>query len=77
MTDWAIRQIFVEGQSMEAQKRCSGWSSIAKFFGTDMGLKNSQMALELMGRPDCVTTAARKNSCAIRSCCKFMKAPIS
>ena len=50
MTDWAIRQIFVEGQSMEAQKRCSGWSSIAKFFGTDMGLKNSQMALELMGQ---------------------------
>ena len=35
---------------MEAQKRCSGWSSIAKFFGTDMGLKNSQMALELMGQ---------------------------
>jgi len=48
--DWLIRQIFVEGQSMEDQKRCSGWSSIAKFFGTDMGMKNSQMALEMMGQ---------------------------
>jgi alkylation response protein AidB-like acyl-CoA dehydrogenase len=48
--NWFIRQVFVEGQSMEAQKRCSGWSSIAKFFGTDMGMKNSQMALEMMGQ---------------------------
>jgi alkylation response protein AidB-like acyl-CoA dehydrogenase len=50
ITNWLMRQIFVEGQSMEAQKRCSGWSSIAKFFGTDMGMKNSQMALEMMGQ---------------------------
>jgi alkylation response protein AidB-like acyl-CoA dehydrogenase len=45
-----MRQIFVEGQSLEAQKRCSGWASIAKFLGTDMGMKNSQMALEMMGQ---------------------------
>ena len=50
LTDWAIRKIFVEGQSMEEQKRCSGWASIAKFLGTDMGMKNSQMALEMMGQ---------------------------
>ena len=50
ITNWLIRQIYVEGQSVEAQKRCSGWSSIAKFFGTDMGMKNSQMALEMMGQ---------------------------
>lgn len=48
--NWLIRKIYVDGQSMEAQKRCSGWSSIAKFFGTDMGMKNSQMALEMMGQ---------------------------
>jgi len=50
LIDWIFHQIFVEGQSMEAQQRCSGWSSIAKFFGTDMGMKNSQMALEMMGQ---------------------------
>jgi len=48
--NWFMRQVFVEGQSMEAQHRCSGWSSIAKFFGTDMGMRNSQMALEMMGQ---------------------------
>lgn len=50
LVDWFFHQIYVEGQSLEAQKRCSGWSSIAKFFGTDMGMKNSQMALEMMGQ---------------------------
>lgn len=50
ITNWLMRQIYVEGQSIEAQHRCSGWSSIAKFFGTDMGMKNSQMALEMMGQ---------------------------
>lgn len=50
IANWLIRRIFVEGQSLEAQKRCSGWSSIAKFFGTDLGVKNSQMALEMMGQ---------------------------
>jgi len=50
IASWLIRRIYVEGQSMEAQKRCSGWSSIAKFFCTDLGVKNSQMALEMMGQ---------------------------
>lgn len=50
IVNWLIHQIYVEGQSLEAQKRCSGWSSIAKFFGTDMGMKNSQLALEMMGQ---------------------------
>jgi alkylation response protein AidB-like acyl-CoA dehydrogenase len=50
ITNSLMRQIYVEGQSIEAQHRCSGWSSIAKFFGTDMGMKNSQMALEMMGQ---------------------------
>jgi acyl-CoA dehydrogenase len=28
---------------------CSGWASLAKFAGTDIGVKNCQMAIELMG----------------------------
>ncbi len=41
---------FVEGQSIEDQRRVSGWASLAKIVGTDMGVKNSQMALEMMGQ---------------------------
>ena len=29
---------------------CSGWASLAKFAGTDFGIKNCQMALEIMGQ---------------------------
>jgi alkylation response protein AidB-like acyl-CoA dehydrogenase len=36
-------------QKPEQEKRGLGWSSIAKTTGSDMGLKNSQMALEMMG----------------------------
>jgi len=50
IVDWLIRKIYVDGQSMDAQERSSGYASIAKFVGTDMGMKNSQMALEMMGQ---------------------------
>ncbi|HOO82713.1 MAG TPA: acyl-CoA dehydrogenase family protein [Alphaproteobacteria bacterium] len=50
IVDRLIRKIFVDGQSMDAQERSSGYASIAKFVGTDMGVKNSQMALEMMGQ---------------------------
>ncbi|PKN37317.1 MAG: acyl-CoA dehydrogenase [Deltaproteobacteria bacterium HGW-Deltaproteobacteria-2] len=43
-------KLFVDGQSMEQQRRCSGWASLTKVVGTDMGMENSQMALELMGQ---------------------------
>jgi alkylation response protein AidB-like acyl-CoA dehydrogenase len=43
-------KLFVDGQSVEQQRRCSGWSSLTKVVGTDMGMKNSQMALEMMGQ---------------------------
>lgn len=33
----------------EDQRCCSGWASLAKFAGTDIGVKNCRMALELMG----------------------------
>lgn len=47
---WIFRKLFVDGQSMEQQRRCTGWASLAKIVGTDMGVKNSQMALEMMGQ---------------------------
>ncbi len=34
----------------EDQRCCSGWASLAKFAGTDLGMANCQMALELMGQ---------------------------
>jgi alkylation response protein AidB-like acyl-CoA dehydrogenase len=34
----------------EDQRCCSGWASVAKFAGTDLGVKNCQMAVELMGQ---------------------------
>ncbi|HNY64140.1 MAG TPA: acyl-CoA dehydrogenase family protein [Deltaproteobacteria bacterium] len=43
-------RLYVDGQSMEDQRRCSGWASLAKFTGTDIGMKNCQIALEIMGQ---------------------------
>ncbi len=50
MIRWLFHKFFVEGQSVEEQRRVSGWASLAKIVGTDMGVKNSQMALEMMGQ---------------------------
>jgi acyl-CoA dehydrogenase len=47
---WIVRKLFVDGQSIKEQRRCTGWASLAKIVGTDMGVKNSQMALEMMGQ---------------------------
>lgn len=44
-----FRKILIERQSRDEQHRASGWASLAKIVGTDMGVKNSQMALEIMG----------------------------
>ena len=32
----------------EDQRCCSGWASVAKFAGTDLGVKNCQMTIEIM-----------------------------
>jgi len=34
----------------EDQRCCSGWASVAKITGTDLGVKNCQMAIEIMGQ---------------------------
>jgi acyl-CoA dehydrogenase len=47
---WIFRKLFVDGQSMAEQRRATGWASLAKVVGTDMGVKNSQMALDMMGQ---------------------------
>ena len=41
--------LYAKRQTPDQERRALGWSSIAKTTGSDMGLKNSQMALELMG----------------------------
>ncbi len=50
ITSRIFHKLFVDSQSIEDQHRCSGWASLAKIVGTDMGVKNSQMALEMMGQ---------------------------
>jgi acyl-CoA dehydrogenase len=45
-----MRKISLDGQTDEEIHRTSGWASIAKVVGTDMGIRNCQLALELMGQ---------------------------
>lgn len=44
-----FRKIYFDWQKNEEYERTSGWASISKFAATDAGVKNSQLALELMG----------------------------
>ena len=40
----------MDGQTDDEIHRTSGWGSLAKFSGTDIGIKNCHMALEMMGQ---------------------------
>jgi len=42
-------KLYFDWAGPENLRCCSGWASLAKFTGTDIGIKNAQMALELMG----------------------------
>jgi acyl-CoA dehydrogenase len=44
-----FRKIYFDWQKEEEYERTSGWASLCKFAATDAGVKNSQLALELMG----------------------------
>jgi alkylation response protein AidB-like acyl-CoA dehydrogenase len=44
-----FRKLYFERQKDEEAHRTSGWGSLSKFTGTDAGVKNCQLALELMG----------------------------
>jgi len=50
ITIWMFRKINLDGQTDQEFHRTSGWGSLAKFSGTDAGVKNCQMALEMMGQ---------------------------
>ena len=46
----AFRKTAFNEANETEQLRTSGWGSMAKFSGTDLGMKNCHMALELMGQ---------------------------
>ncbi|MBC7247316.1 MAG: acyl-CoA/acyl-ACP dehydrogenase [Actinobacteria bacterium] len=50
VTTRVYRKLIVDGQSEEEAQRASGWASLAKVAGTDLGIRNCQLALELMGQ---------------------------
>lgn len=45
-----MRKLHLDRQTEEQIERTSGFASLAKFTGTDMGMKNCHLALELMGQ---------------------------
>jgi acyl-CoA dehydrogenase len=48
--NWLMIRTNLDWQ-LQADENCtSGWASMAKFSGTDLGVKNCQLALELMGQ---------------------------
>ncbi|MFH2066116.1 MAG: acyl-CoA dehydrogenase family protein [Pseudomonadota bacterium] len=47
---WLFRKLCFDFQTDEEIDRVDGWGSMAKVTGTDMGMKNCQIALELMGQ---------------------------
>jgi alkylation response protein AidB-like acyl-CoA dehydrogenase len=49
-TTWIFRKIHLDWQKEADCHRTAGWGSLAKFNGTDLGMKNCQMALEMMGQ---------------------------
>ncbi len=50
ISTYLFRKMYFDWLEEEDIQRTSGWASLAKFTATDMGMKNSQMALELMGQ---------------------------
>lgn len=47
---WLFRKICLDGQKDEEMQRTSGWASLSKFAASDIGLRNCQLALDLMGK---------------------------
>jgi alkylation response protein AidB-like acyl-CoA dehydrogenase len=47
---WLFRKLCFNHQKNEEIDRIDGWGSLAKVAGTDAGIKNCHMALELMGQ---------------------------
>lgn len=49
-TTWLFRKIHLDWQNDAEFHRIAGWGSLAKFSGTDLGVRNCHMALEMMGQ---------------------------
>ena len=49
LTTRIARKINFDWQKEDEYQRTSGWASLAKFVGSDAGVRNCQLALELMG----------------------------
>ena len=47
---WLLSKWYLDWQKSKDQHVCTGLGSLAKFNGTDFGIRNCQMALELMGQ---------------------------
>ena len=45
-----FRKLVMDGQKEEEAWRASGWASLSKFAATDLGVRNCQLAIELMGQ---------------------------
>lgn len=45
-----MNRVYFDWHGLDDDRCASGWASLAKFSGTDIGVKNCQMALELMGQ---------------------------
>jgi alkylation response protein AidB-like acyl-CoA dehydrogenase len=45
-----FRYLYCDCQTDAESRRVSGWASLAKFTGTDAGVENCQLALQLMGQ---------------------------
>ena len=50
IASWLLRKWYLDWQKPKDQHCCTGLSSLAKFCGTDFGIRNCQIALELMGQ---------------------------
>jgi acyl-CoA dehydrogenase len=48
--NWLMIRTNLDWQFQDDENCTSGWASMAKFSGTDLGVKNCQLALELMGQ---------------------------
>ncbi len=50
LTTWLFRKLMFDLQKKDDYQCTSGWASLSKFTATDAGVKNCQLALELMGQ---------------------------
>jgi acyl-CoA dehydrogenase len=49
ITTWAMSKLYFDMKKQANVDCCSGMSSLAKVTGTDIGMKNCQLAMDLMG----------------------------